>query len=52
MLGGLEADSEYHLAWFSDQMVACGMLASCSTDRDKAFGARGLETSYSHVLPT
>lgn len=41
----LEADPEYRLARLSDQMVACGMLAPWSTDRDKAFGPRGLESS-------
>ncbi|MDQ0678869.1 hypothetical protein QFZ30_002251 [Arthrobacter pascens] len=41
----LEADPAYRLARLSDQMVAHGMLAPWSADRDKAFGPRGLEAS-------
>jgi hypothetical protein len=41
----LEADPAYRLALLSDQMVAHGMLAPWSTDRNKAFGPRGLEAS-------
>jgi hypothetical protein len=41
----LDADPAYRLAQLSDQMVAHGMLAPWSTDRNKAFGPRGLEAS-------
>ncbi|UZX02826.1 DUF4192 domain-containing protein [Arthrobacter sp. CDRTa11] len=41
----LEADPAYRLARLSDQMVAQGMLAPWSTDRNKAYGPRGLEAS-------
>lgn len=41
----LEADPAYRLARLSDQMVAHGMLAPWSADRDKAFGPRGLQAT-------